>query len=48
MMHKIPVDMGNMLWGGIQETHKMAGSHSNVGDVEDPICVGFFHMNKGT
>ena len=46
-MHKIPVDMRRMLWGKIQETHKREGSHSNDGDVEDPICVGFVHMGKG-
>ena len=47
MMHRIPVDTGKMLWGEIEETHKRAESHSNVGDVEDPICTGFVHMEKG-
>ena len=47
MMHMIHVDTGKMLWGKGQETHKRAGSHSNAGDVEDPICVGFVHMKKG-
>ena len=47
MMHGILVDMGKMLWGEIQETHKRAGSHSNAGDVEDPICARFVHMGKG-
>ena len=38
---------GKMLSGKSQETHKRAESHSNVGDVEDPIYVGFVHMRKG-
>ena len=46
MMHEIFVDTGNMLWGKIQEIHKRAESHSNAGDVEDPICAEFFHMGK--
>ena len=46
-MHRIPMDMTKMLWGKIQETNKMAGSHSNVGDVDYPICTGFVHMGKG-
>ena len=27
--------------------HKMAEIHSNVGDVEDPICAEDFHKGKG-
>ena len=46
-MRMIPVDTGNMLWGGIQDIHKRAESHSNDGDVEDYIYVGFVHMGKG-
>ena len=43
----IPVDMGMMLWGKSQEIHMITESHSNDGDVEDPIYVGFVHMGKG-
>ena len=47
MMHKIPMDTGKMLWGKSQEIQKRAESHSNAGDVEDPICTGVVHMGKG-
>ena len=47
MMHRIPVDMGKLLWGKIQEIHKRTEIHSNVVDVEDPICTGVVHMGKG-
>ena len=48
MMHRIHVDTGKMLWGKSQEIHQSAESHSNAGDVEDPICARFFHMGKDT
>ena len=47
MTREIPVSMEKMLWGKIQGIHKREEYHSNAGDVEDPICVGFFHMKKG-
>ena len=47
MMHRIPMDMGNMLWGKIQETHHREKRHSNARDVEDPIYVEFVHLGKG-
>ena len=47
MMHGIPVDMGKMLCGKIQEIHKRAGTHSNARDVEDPIYARIVHMGKG-
>ena len=47
MMHRVPMDTGKILWGGIQEIHKREERHSNVGDVEGPICARVVHMGKG-
>ena len=46
MTHGIPVSTKKTLWGKIQGIHKREECHSNVGDVEDPICSEFVHMKK--
>ena len=31
-------------WENIQEIYKITENHSNVGNVEDPTCIGIVHL----
>ena len=42
-----PCQHKKTLWGKSKGIHKTKECHSNAGDVEGPICVGFVHMKKG-